>query len=71
MKKRKPNTHLWTALATVNAIALIYPVNLLLRADGGDENLFAAFALMCVLFLLLTVDAVSIVVSGAFDTGKR
>ncbi len=70
MKKHKTNTELWTALAMVNALALIYPVNLVVRADSGDENLFAAFALIGVAFLLLTVDAVSIIVSGAFDTGK-
>jgi hypothetical protein len=64
MKNHKSNTQLWTILALVNALALIYPINLLIRADSGDENLFAAFALIGVLFLLLTIDAVSIIMSG-------
>ncbi len=71
MKKQKPNNQLWIALATVNVLALIYPINLLIHAESSDENLFAAFALIGVLFLLLTVDAVSIVVGGVFDTAKR
>ena len=71
MNKHKPNNRLWTALSAVNAVALVYPVNLLRHADSSEDNLFAAFALMGVVLSLLTIDAVSIVVSGAFDTAKR
>jgi hypothetical protein len=64
MKKHEANSQLWTTLAMVNVLALIYPISLLIRADSGDENLFAIFALIGVVFLLLTVDAVSIVISA-------
>jgi hypothetical protein len=62
MKRDKPNTHFWKVLTTVNVLALIYPINLVHRAGNADENLFAAFALVGSLFLLMVVDAVSIVV---------
>jgi hypothetical protein len=61
MKRNKPNTQFWKVLAMVNVLALIYPIGLLHRAESADENLFAAFALIGVVFLLLTVDAVSMV----------
>lgn len=62
MKRNKPNKQFWSVLATLNVLAMIYPINLMLRAESSDEELFAAFAVIGVAFLLLTVDAVSIVV---------
>src|SRR6476469_76335 len=38
MKTNKPTTELWTVLAMVNVLALIYPFNLLFRAESFDEN---------------------------------
>ena len=63
MKKNKPSTNFWGVLAATNILALMYPINLLHRADGADETLFAAFALMGCLFALMVIDAVSIVVA--------
>ena len=58
-------------LTMVNVLALIYPIHLLLRANSVDENLFATFVLVGSLFLLVVVDAVSIVIADAVGTGKH
>ena len=71
MKTSKPTTEFWTVLTMVNVLALMYPIHLLLRANSVDENLFATFVLVGFLFLLVVVDAVSIVVAEAVGTGKR
>ena len=71
MKTSKPTTEFWTVLTMVNVLALMYPIHLLLRANSVDENLFATFVLVGSLFLLVVVDAVSIVVAEAVGTGKR
>jgi len=71
MKTNKPTTEFWTVLTMVNVLALTYPIHLLLRANNVDENLFASCVLVGSLFLLVVVDAVSIVVAEAVGTGKR
>jgi hypothetical protein len=71
MKTNKPTTEFWTVLTMVNVLGLIYPIHLLLRANRVDENLFATCVLVGSLFLLVVVDAVSIVVAEAVGTGKR
>jgi len=63
MKKDKPSTNFWGMLATVNVLALMYPIMLLHRADSADETLFAVFALIGSLFVLMVIDAVSILVA--------
>jgi hypothetical protein len=63
MKRNKSTREFWTVLAAVNALALIYPFNLLHRAGSVDETLFATFMLIGCLLLLTVVDAVSIVVA--------
>jgi hypothetical protein len=70
MKTNKPTTEFWAVLTMVNVIALIYPIHLLLRAVSVDENLFATFVLVGSLFLLVVVDAVSIVIAGGLGTGR-
>ena len=64
MKTNKPTTEFWTVLTMVNVLALTYPIHLLLRANNVDENLFASCVLVGSLFLLVVVDAVSIVVAA-------
>ena len=71
MKGSKPTTEFWTVLSVVNVLWLIYPIHLLLRANSVDENLFATCVLVGSLFLLVVVDAVSIVVAKADGTYKR
>jgi hypothetical protein len=71
MKRSKPTTEFWTVLAMVNLLGLLYPIHLLAHANGIDENLFATCVLVGSLFLLMVVDAVSIVVADALGTVKR
>jgi hypothetical protein len=71
MKTKKPTTAFWMVLTMVNVLALIYPIRLVLGATGVDQNLFAACVLVLSLFLLVVVDAVSIVVADTVGTGKR
>ena len=71
MKRNKPNTQFWRVLATINVLALIYPIDLVHRAETADENLFAAFALIGVVFLLLTVDAISMVAREVIGDTKH
>ena len=71
MKRSKPTTEFRTVLTMVNLLGLIYPIHLLLRANSVDENLFATCVLVGSLFLLVVVDAVSIVVAEALGTVRR
>jgi hypothetical protein len=71
MKRSKQATEFWTVLTMVNVLALNYPIHLLVRANSVDENLFATCVLIGSLFLLMVVDAVSIVVAKAVGTGRR
>jgi hypothetical protein len=70
MKRNKSGREFRMVLALVNVLALIYPINLLLRAKSVDENLFATFALIASVFLLALVDAISIVATDPVGTGK-
>ena len=70
-KKKKPTAEFWTVLAMLNVLALMYPIKLLVRADSLDENLFATCVLVGSLFLLVVVDAISIVVADTVATNKR
>jgi hypothetical protein len=70
MKTNKPTTEFCAVLTMVNVLALIYPIHLLLRAVSVDEKLFATFVLVGSLFLLVVVDAVSIVIAGGLGTGR-
>jgi hypothetical protein len=71
MKRNKSSRGLWMVLALVNVLALIYPINLSLRAKSVDESLFATFVLVAVVFLLALVDAVSIVTADVVGTGRH
>ena len=70
MKTNKPTTEFWAVLTVLNVLALIYPIHLLLRAVSVDENLFATFVLVGSLFLLVVVDAISIVIAGGLGFGR-
>jgi hypothetical protein len=71
MKRSKPTTEFWTVLTIVNLLGLTYPIHLVIRANSVHENLFATFALVGSLFLIVVVDAVSIVVADAVGGGRR
>lgn len=63
MQKNKPTERFWTVLGTVNVLAIIYPVSLLLHADSPDAQLLAAFAFVGVGFLLAITDTISILLA--------
>jgi len=71
MNKNKPTTQFWRVLAIGNILAMIYPVSLLLRADGSDDNLFAIVALIGSVFLLMVVDAISVVVADVIGNTRQ
>ena len=71
MKTSKPATEFWAVLTMLNVLALMYPLHLLISANSGDENLVATCVIVGSLFLLLVVDAISIVVAEAISTRKR
>ena len=71
MKRNKSSRGLSTVLALGNVLALLYPINLLLRAKSVNENLFATFVLIASVFLLALVDAISIVAADAAGSGKH
>ena len=71
MKSDKSRRDLWIVLALANVLALVYPINLSLRAKSVDENLFATFVLIASIFLLALVDAISIVAADAASTAKN
>jgi hypothetical protein len=70
MQRKKPHTCFWTVLATTNVLALIYPMDLLHDAKSGDESLFGAILLIGLVFLLLVVDAVSILSADLIGNSK-
>ncbi len=71
MKRNKSTARFWVVLASVNVLALSYPVGLLHRADDVDTTLFAALALIGFVFALAVVDTISIVLADVFGSGKR
>jgi hypothetical protein len=68
MTGNKSHTEFWTVLAAVNALALLYLVNLLHRAGSSEESLLAFFAFVGIVFLLIVVDAVSAILAGIGST---
>ncbi len=71
MKTNKRTSEFLMVLALVNVLAFIYPINLLLRAKGVDENFFATCVFISSVFLLMVVNALSIVAADPFGTGKH
>ena len=70
-EKNKRTSEFWMVLALVNVLAFIYPINLLLRANGVDENFFATCVFIGSVFLLMVVNALSIVAADPFGIGKH
>jgi hypothetical protein len=49
----------------------MYPIHLVISANSADEHLVATCVLVGSLFLLLVVDAISVMVVEALGSGKR
>jgi hypothetical protein len=69
--KKNHNSRFWMILATINVLTVVYPVHLLAQAEDSDEKALAVFAIAGIAFLLMVVDAVSIVVAEAIGETKR
>lgn len=63
MRPRSQKARFWTILATINVVAMIYPVTLYFQADNGDAQLFATIVLLGAAFLLAITDTVSAIVA--------
>lgn len=70
MKRPKSKPTFWITLATINILSVIYPINLIHAAKSLAENFVAALALIGVMFVLVVIDAISIVVIDA-KTAER
>ena len=70
MKRNKSSREFSMVLALANVLALIYPINLLLRAKSVEDNLFATFVLIAAVLLLALFDAISIVAADAGGAGR-
>lgn len=68
MKNTKPSPQFWTVLTTLNVLALVYPIHLLLHAENPGESLLATLAFIGLVFLLAVIDAVSIMVADAIGS---
>ena len=74
MRKRKPTGPrggFWTILTTFNVVAIGYVLGLYLRADGTDEQLFAAMAFVLVAFFVVIGDIVSIMLACEVWSDQR
>lgn len=71
MKRSKSTAQFWIALATINVLALVYPINLVHRANSMDDNFFAILAAVGIVFALILVDTVSILLADVMGSAKR
>jgi hypothetical protein len=70
--EKKPSSKLfWSVLATFNVLAMSYPVGLSRRAVSTDAQLLATLLLLGCVFVLVVVDAVSILMAEELDGLKR
>ncbi len=67
MKKTMRSTQFCTVLALVNVVVLIYPIKLLVGAESPADSLIATLMFIGLVFLLVVVDAVSLVVAGVIN----
>lgn len=66
MRKKEPTgsrAGFWTTLTAVNIVAIGYFLGLYLRTESSDGQLFAAMALIFVVFFVVIADIVSIVLA--------
>ncbi len=61
MTNKTPKTRFWVILVTVNILALIYPLNLLLGSNDDASRLLGVMVMMVGVLLLFIADSVSIV----------
>jgi len=65
--KKNPTRKIWIALATLEIVALLYPIKIYIEADQGDiqTRFLAGLLVVGVNFLLAMVDVVAIAIASA------
>jgi len=71
MEKKRVLPLFWSVLAMFNVLAMSYPVVLSRRAVTMDAQLLATLLMIGCLFLVIVIDAVSILMAAEFDELKR
>lgn len=61
----------WPVLATVNVLVMSYPVVLFRRAVSTDAQLLATLLLIGCLFLVIVIDAVSLLMASELNELKQ
>ncbi len=61
MQKKTSKTRFWLTLLTVNILALIYPIGLLLSSEDDGARLFAVLLLMGSFIFMAVADTLSVV----------
>lgn len=61
MQKKTSKTRFWLTLLTVNVLALIYPIGLLLNSEDDGARLFAVLLLMGSFIFMAVADTLSVV----------
>jgi hypothetical protein len=60
--QKAPKTQFWMMLASVNMAAIAYPIDLYVRADSNETQLYAALLILGVAFFLAIADTVTAIV---------
>lgn len=63
MRKTKTKEEFWYVLASLNILAIAYPISAYLRADSSEDQILGVSLLVGVGLLLAILDTVSITVS--------
>jgi len=71
MEKKGMLPLFWPVLGTLNVLAMSYPVVLFRRAVSTDAQLLATLLLIGCLFLVIVIDATSLLLASEFDELKR
>jgi hypothetical protein len=71
MEKKRTFSLFWPVLATFNVLAMCYPVVLFRRSVSPESQLLAILLLMGCVFVVIVVDAVSMLMADEFNQLKR
>ncbi len=63
MKNKGHKTRFWMILATLNVVAMGYPINLVLHADSDLARIAAVFIFIAIVFGLLISDAIGVLIA--------
>lgn len=66
MATKRPTQKFWVVLITVNVLAMIYPISLVLVAESDYARFLGTLALVVIVFLLAITDTISILMGYEF-----